>query len=317
MEDNPHPGASSQADSDTLRHAAVSKSPVAVVSTSENARRKRKIANLEGCENLESVKREKNSQGRAIIRRMIDLLDNVEELMSENDRDDLKDNDHNLDLTLILGQDRLRVGYVTLKKTLDNNNMQHDDHLHMQKKLSMQLQGFDGAPEDIDDDRTTQLMAQAQQLRDSQNRIDNLHTQLFDLRSRLYEVEHAHNMAEIQRLETLQTQRRGSRDHRRTMKLHSPPPKRKSMVHEYYSDGGQSIRWLTDEEFEPYDELSANEESSPVVKAVGGPLSCGLADRQRMSLSRCWALRRFQKVRDAADLNDSDGPVSAAGSAEI
>jgi hypothetical protein len=181
----------------------------------------------------------------------------------------------------------------------------------------MQLQGFDGAPEDIDDDRTTQLMAQAQQLRDSQNRIDNLHTQLFDLRSRLYEVEHAHNMAEIQRLETLQTQRRGSRDHRRTMKLHSPPPKRKSMVHEYYSDGGQSIRWLTDEEFEPYDELSANEESSPVVKAIGGPLSCGLADRRRMSLSRRWALRRFQKVRDAADLNDSDGPVSAAGSAEI
>ncbi|KAG1806957.1 hypothetical protein EV424DRAFT_1577580 [Suillus variegatus] len=94
------------------------------------------------------------------------------------------------------------------------------------------------------------------------------------------------------------------------MKLHSPPPKRKSMVHKYYSDGGQSIRWLTDEEFEPYDELSANEESSPVVKAVGGPLSCGLADRRRMSLSRRWALRHFQKVRDAADLNDSDGPVS-------
>ncbi|KAG1829706.1 hypothetical protein EV424DRAFT_1642094 [Suillus variegatus] len=57
MEDNPHPGALSQADSDTPRHAAVSKSPVAVVSTSENARRKRKIVNLEGCENLESVKR--------------------------------------------------------------------------------------------------------------------------------------------------------------------------------------------------------------------------------------------------------------------
>lgn len=50
-----------------------------------------------------TIAREKNSQGRAIIRRMIDLLDNVEELMSENDRDDFKDNDHNLDLTLILG----------------------------------------------------------------------------------------------------------------------------------------------------------------------------------------------------------------------
>ncbi|KAG1806958.1 hypothetical protein EV424DRAFT_1544052 [Suillus variegatus] len=170
MEDNPHPGALSQADSDTPRHAAVSKSPVVVVSTSENAQQKCKIVNLEGCENLESVKREKNSQGRAIIRQMIDLLNNVEELMSENDRDDFKDNDHNLDLTLILGRDRVRVGYVTRKKTSDNNNMQHDDYLHMPKKLSMQLQGFDGAPEDIDDDRTTQLMAQAQrQLRDSQN----------------------------------------------------------------------------------------------------------------------------------------------------
>lgn len=57
MEDNPHPGALSQADSDTPRHAAVSKSPVAVVSTSENAQQKCKIVNLEGCENLESVKR--------------------------------------------------------------------------------------------------------------------------------------------------------------------------------------------------------------------------------------------------------------------
>ncbi|KAG1782297.1 hypothetical protein EV702DRAFT_373508 [Suillus placidus] len=303
MEDNPRPRTSSQVE-DTLRHTAASESPVAVVSTSKtHAGQKRKIANLEGRENLESVKRETNSQGRAIMRRVNNLLDNVEELMSENDCNNLKDDNHNLDVTLILGQDRLRIGYVTLKKASDNNNIQHDDYLHMSKK-PRQLQGVDGAREDVNDDRTTQLMAQAQQLRDSQNRIDTLHTQLFDLRSRLYEVEHAHNMAEIQRPEMLQTQRRGLRDHHHTQKLHSPPPKRKSMVHEYHLDGGQSIRWLTDEEFEPYDEQSANEDSPPVVKAIGGPLSCGLAARQHMSLSRRWALRRFQKARDPADLND-------------
>ncbi|KAG1760570.1 hypothetical protein EDD22DRAFT_954807 [Suillus occidentalis] len=325
MEGNPCPGASSQVDSEeTLQHiAAPSKSPVpTVVSTAENARQKR---NRNDCENLESVKRGKNPQGQAIIRRMINLLNNVEELMSEDDRNNSKDEHHHdnrLDVTLVLGQDHLRIGCVTLKNASNNHDVQHDDHLHEPRKLTSPLYEVGGARKNVNsDDQTTQLMAQAQQLRDSQDRIDTLHTQLFDLRSRLYEVEHAHSMAEYQRM--LKTTR-GSREHRRTKKPHSPPPKRKSMVHEYYPDGGQSIRWLTDEEFEPYGEPPADEGSSPVVKAVPGPLSCGLAARRSMSLSRRWALRRFQKAREAAaaDLHSDESSTSsnhrrAAGSPEI
>ncbi|KAG1765103.1 hypothetical protein EDD22DRAFT_732352, partial [Suillus occidentalis] len=86
----------------------------------------------------------------------------------------------------------------------------------------------------------TQLMTQAQQLRDAQNRIDTLHAQLFDLRSKLYDSQRACDKAEL-RVEMLQSQISGS--HR---KLRSPPPKRKSLMHEHYPDGGQSIRWLSD-----------------------------------------------------------------------
>ncbi|KAG1780463.1 hypothetical protein EV702DRAFT_721725 [Suillus placidus] len=153
----------------------------------------------------------------------------------------------------------------------------------------------------------TELMAQAQQLRDSQNRIDTLHMELFNLRGRLYDVEvqHARDLAEIQH-EMLQMRESGGRYPK---KLPSPPPKRKSMAHEYYPDGGQSIRWLTDEEFEPYDELSA-EEGPLVAKVVGGPSSCVLAARRHMSLSRRWALHHFQKVKDTrADVDYK--PVSA------
>ncbi|KAG0697717.1 hypothetical protein DFH29DRAFT_1003500 [Suillus ampliporus] len=173
MEDDLHPGASSQVE-DTLRPATASESLIVVAPTPENAGQKWKIANLEAHENLELVKRGKT------LHIMINLLNNVEELMSEDDRNNLKDDDHTLDVTLILGQDCLHIGYVALEKALDSNNVQYDDYLHMPKKLG-QLQGVNGAREDVNDNRTTQLMAQAQQLQDLQNRIDTLHMQLFDL----------------------------------------------------------------------------------------------------------------------------------------
>jgi hypothetical protein len=160
-------------------------------------------------------------------------------------------------------------------------------------------------------------MAQAQ-LRDSQNRIHTLHAELFDLRGRLYDVqvEHARELAEIQR-EMLQMRKSGRRY---SKKLPSPPPKKKTMVHEYYPDGGQSTRWLTDEEFEPYDELS-EEESSPVAKVIGGPSLCGSIARRNMALSRRWALRHFQKIKDSRAEAD-DKPVGdthrrAIGTPEI
>ncbi|KAG1859763.1 hypothetical protein F4604DRAFT_1930490 [Suillus subluteus] len=289
MEDNLHPGELSQVE-DTPRPTAASLIAVAPMPASENAGRKRKIDELE--ENLVSghaAKSQTNSQGRAIIRRVIILLDSIDNFMGENACD--KDDDHNIDVTLILGQDGLQIGYVVLKNTSDSNVGEHNNHLHMPKKLGQRADIPQG---DVNGDRTitnVQPTAQAhwQQL-------------LYDI-----EVEHAHDLAEMQR-EMLQMRELawGGRYHK---KVSSPPPKRKSMMHEYHPDGGQSIRWLTDDEFEPYDELSA-EEGSPVAKVIGGPASCELAARRHMSLSRRWALRHFQKVKDTwADMDDE--PVSA------
>ncbi|KAG1796531.1 hypothetical protein EV424DRAFT_1546990 [Suillus variegatus] len=261
-------------------------------SASENAGQKQKIADLE--ENLTS--------GHTLKRQMITLLDNIEDLVGKNgcDKDD---DDCSCNSRL---QDRLRIGYVALKTSSDSDSMEHDNHLHMSKRLKQRVYDLRG---DVNGDQTiaNTLMTQAQ-LRDSQRRIDTLHTELFDLRGRLYDtqVEHARDLAEIQR-KMLQMRESSGRNHK---KLPSSPPKRKSMVHEYYPDGGQSIRWLTDEEFEPYDELSM-EEGSRVAKVVGGPSSCGLAARQHMSLSRHWALHHFQKVKDArANADDSEESVS-------
>ncbi|KAG1790703.1 uncharacterized protein HD556DRAFT_1445986 [Suillus plorans] len=292
MEDDQHPEELSQVDN-TPRPPAASPIVVAPTSASENAGQKRKIADLE--ENLTS--------GHTLKRQMITLLDNIEDLVGKNGCD--KDDD-DIHVTLVFSQDRLRIGYVALKMSSDSDSMEHDNHLHMSKRLKQRVYDLRG---DVNGDQTiaNTLMTQ-DQLRDSQRRIDTLHTELFDLRGRLYDaqVEHARDLAEIQR-EMLQMRESSGRNHK---KLPSSPPKRKSMVHKYYPDGGQSIRWLTDEEFEPYDELST-EEGSRVAKVVGGPSSCGLAARRRMSLSRRWSLRRFQKVKDArANADDSEESVS-------
>ncbi|KAG2107617.1 uncharacterized protein F5147DRAFT_774064 [Suillus discolor] len=86
-----------------------------------HARQRRRIAQLE--EQLEALKagraskeRQTNyyiAEGRA-IRRVISLFDNVEDLVTENDRRyDLSDDDENN-----VDQDRLQVGYITLTHTL-------------------------------------------------------------------------------------------------------------------------------------------------------------------------------------------------------
>jgi len=143
---------------------------------------------------------------------------------------------------------------------------------------------------------------QAQQLRDSQHRIDTLHAQLFHLRDRLYDVERARNIAEMY-VEMLQTS--GSGDQSRKT-IRSSLPKRKSMMHEYHPDGGESIRWLTDEEFSPYDDSSA-EEGSPVTKAIGGPQACALAAKRRLTLCRRRLARR--RLQAAKEDDEPSSPI--------
>ncbi|KAG2086691.1 hypothetical protein BD769DRAFT_1373503 [Suillus cothurnatus] len=111
------------------------------------ARQRRKIAQLE--EKLEVLEagratkeRQSNyymAQGRA-IRRVISLFDNVEDLVTENDRRyDLNDDEENYY--------RLQVGYVALTHTLPwfhkkGTDMDYDEFVHMMKMLR---QGADSA----------------------------------------------------------------------------------------------------------------------------------------------------------------------------
>lgn len=64
-------------------------------------------------------------------------------------------------------------------------------------------------------------------------------------------------------------------------------------MHEYYPDGGQSIRWLTDEEFAPYDDSSVEEDSH-----VGGPSCVGREARRHISASRRLAMQHLQAAKD-------------------
>ncbi|KAJ8588986.1 hypothetical protein M405DRAFT_881852 [Rhizopogon salebrosus TDB-379] len=86
---------------------------------------------------------------------------------------------------------------------------------------------------------TTQLLTQSQQLRDSQAVVESLRTQLFDLRTRLYDVERERDKAEL-RIEMMQMS--GS-----TRRQHVPMPKRKSLHQDWYPEGGGCTRWITDE----------------------------------------------------------------------
>ncbi|KAG1869872.1 hypothetical protein C8R48DRAFT_671095 [Suillus tomentosus] len=121
MEDDQHPKELSQVDN-TPRPPAASPIVVAPTSASENAGQKRKIADLE--ENLTS--------GHTLKRQMITLLDNIEDLVGKNGCD--KDDD-DVHVTLVFSQDRLRIGYVALKTSSDSDSMEHDNHLHMSKRV--------------------------------------------------------------------------------------------------------------------------------------------------------------------------------------
>ncbi|KAG1742072.1 hypothetical protein EDD22DRAFT_958974 [Suillus occidentalis] len=137
-EENLQSGASSQASQ------PASASSSTTVPTSDNARHRRKIADLEEklqvLESGQAVKKREidyiMSQGQA-IRRIVTLFDSIEDLIGENDRRcDREDDDH--DMTI--DQDHLQTGYIVLNNVLPwfhqkASNMEHDDYTHMLKKL--------------------------------------------------------------------------------------------------------------------------------------------------------------------------------------
>lgn len=116
---------------------------------SVQARQRRRIAELENqLVTLESGRAVKEkqvnyymAQGRA-IRRAVALFDNIEDLVSENDRRyDAEDEETSLE------QDRLQGGYITLMNTLPwfykkSSEIDYDDYMRM---LKMLRQGADSA----------------------------------------------------------------------------------------------------------------------------------------------------------------------------
>lgn len=111
---------------------------------------------------------------------------------------------------------------------------------------------------------TTQLLTQSQQLRDSQALVESLRTELFNLRTRLYDVERERDKAEL-RVEMMQMS--GS-----THRQHVPMPKRKSLHQAWYPDGGGCTKWVTDE-----GESSHSEGPGPDLGGTGKirPISYG------------------------------------------
>ncbi|KAG1763198.1 hypothetical protein EDD22DRAFT_846606 [Suillus occidentalis] len=99
---------------------------------------------------------------------------------------------------------------------LDERERSSDDYLQMPKERARDEERLvqDQSVEDIQLLVTTQ----AQQLRDSQDRIDSLHAQLFHLRDRLYDVERARNIAE-RHVEALQTLKSGGQRRENGTKL--------------------------------------------------------------------------------------------------
>ncbi|KAG2740161.1 hypothetical protein P692DRAFT_201684495, partial [Suillus brevipes Sb2] len=129
----------------------------AAAAASLQARQRRKIAQLE--EKLETLEagratkqRQSNyymAQGRA-IRRVVSLFDNVEDLVTENDRRcDLNDDGETTcsPCAGLCSQDRLQVGYLALTSTLpwfhkQGTDLDYDEYLHLMKMLR---QGADSA----------------------------------------------------------------------------------------------------------------------------------------------------------------------------
>ncbi|KAG2342378.1 hypothetical protein BDR05DRAFT_1001003 [Suillus weaverae] len=106
----------------------------------------------------------------------------------------------------------------------------------------------------------TQLLAQGQQLRDANTVSEKLRTQLFDLQSRLYNVERQHDLNQLH-LEMMQMhQPAPNQAAPRSHHLHKPKPKQANYT--YYPDGGQSVLWHSDPET-PVSDASDRPLSSP------------------------------------------------------
>lgn len=111
----------------------------------------------------------------------------------------------------------------------------------------------------------TQLLTQAQQLRDANAVTEQLRTQLYDLRSKLYSVEREHNLSQL-RAEMMQ--------------MHGPAPKPaprharhqhrpKQPNYTYYPDGGQSVIWHSDTD--TLGNTSDHHSTSPCFRDVTPP----------------------------------------------
>ncbi|KAG1719233.1 hypothetical protein EDB19DRAFT_1919191 [Suillus lakei] len=120
------------------------------VPTSEGARQRQKITELEGklqvLESGQAVKqRETNyyvSKGRA-IRRTVTLYDSLEDLIAKNDK---RCNDQESDKNVTIDQECLQFGYIALNNAFSwfhqrASEMEYNEYLQMLKKLR---QGADG-----------------------------------------------------------------------------------------------------------------------------------------------------------------------------
>lgn len=131
---------------------------------------------------------------------------------------------------------------------------------------------------------TTQLLTQAQQLRDANAVTEQLRTQLYDLRTRLYDVERERDLSKL-RAEMLQMH--GSAPNQappaRRSSRHRHRPKLPSYTH--YPDGGQSVIWHSDAET-----LTDYPPTSPRFTAVT-PTDFGTSPSPRRREPFRWASR--------------------------
>jgi len=89
---------------------------------------------------------------------------------------------------------------------------------------------------------TTQLLTQSQQLHDSQAATETLCGQLYDLHTRMYDVEHECDQAQL----CIEMMEMSGSTRRQCIRM----PKCKSLHQDWYPEGGGSTRWITDEEGE-------------------------------------------------------------------
>ncbi|KAG2747611.1 hypothetical protein P692DRAFT_20736122, partial [Suillus brevipes Sb2] len=131
---------------------------------------------------------------------------------------------------------------------------------------------------------TTQLLTQAQQLRDANTVTEQLRTQLYDLRTRLYDIECEHDLS---KLHAEMLQMHGSAPNQappaRHSSCHRHRPKLPSYTH--YPDGGQCVIWHSDAET-----LTDHPLTSPRFTAVT-PTDFGTSPSPRRREPPRWASR--------------------------